>query len=660
MRQMSKLIFRSYRRYYDGAKAVAVPMNITGTSSSRPQGQRSNVPCLRITQPIAALGWSNNNSYGNFTKARISSSERKSRTTKKSTTPSWAADLSRFVTTENKKNKDKISTIVSKWTYKTFETKLPNEIFDYIFNELDSRPSEVMKAVSIDIFKELLVDLLDRCATESLCTLFEERCLNAKKILMKKKLLEKYTDYYDEMAIFARDSKKKKENINEPIEMTIVSKTSRIASIVYGINDKTKLHSEFDLIRFKDRVDELFEWFGAEDPKNGDLKTCKTYLAPYFPLIQSSGTGKTLLLDKFNREAKKSKDTYCELFLCVPDIYGSEIHKQLEIDNMQTGGQPDRDKTWKYLNSLLPDDPTIKKVIFLFDEAHILLEDSALLFRYIRWWLREKGRQQQVVAVFTGTTSKLSTGPCVIENREVTFLTAERIVEVTSKLNIPFIFKASFKKANRTSLNSFTGLNYEESLQILNEIKEKFEVPILTDIHSTNDVPIVSTIADVLQIPAFLCRQTDLLIEAGKSGKVVNVKKGQFLAPEDMKHVIEKIESTGNKNIWLTERGTTFGYHNLVVDMRGLVTMKEFGYPVVMDATHSVQMPSSSNITGGEPKFIEPLSKAAAAVGIDALFLEVHPDPKNALSDSGSQLHIDKLESLLERVIKIDKVVKGY
>lgn len=254
----------------------------------------------------------------------------------------------------------------------------------------------------------------------------------------------------------------------------------------------------------------------------------------------------------------------------------------------------------------------------------------------------------------------LIAGPCVVENREITLSTAERIIEITNKLNVPFIFKSSFKKANRTSLNSFTGLEFDEAISILKEVKEKFKVPLVTDIHSPEDISLVSSIVDILQIPAFLCRQTDLLIAAGESGKVVNVKKGQFLAPEDMKHAIEKIESTGNKNILLTERGTTFGYHNLVVDMRALVTMRELGYPVVMDATHSVQTPSNSNITGGQPKFIEPLSKAAVAVGIDALFLEVHPDPPNALSDAGSQLHIDKLESLLKSVLKIDKAVKGY
>jgi 2-dehydro-3-deoxyphosphooctonate aldolase (KDO 8-P synthase) len=254
----------------------------------------------------------------------------------------------------------------------------------------------------------------------------------------------------------------------------------------------------------------------------------------------------------------------------------------------------------------------------------------------------------------------LIAGPCVIENRDMTISIAERIKEITSKLNIPFIFKSSFKKANRTSLDSFTGIDFDESLKIFDEVKNEFKVPIVTDVHTENDIELVSSVVDILQIPAFLCRQTDLLLAAGKSGKAVNVKKGQFLAPEDMKHAVQKIESTGNSKILLTERGSSFGYHNLVVDMRSLVTMREFGYPVVMDSTHSVQTPSNSNVTGGQPKFIEPLSKAAAAVGIDALFLEVHHDPPNALSDAGSQLHIDKLENLLKKVKQIDSVVKGY
>lgn len=254
----------------------------------------------------------------------------------------------------------------------------------------------------------------------------------------------------------------------------------------------------------------------------------------------------------------------------------------------------------------------------------------------------------------------LIAGPCVIENREITFSTAERINEITSELNIPFVFKSSFKKANRTSINSFMGIEFSESASILADIRKNLRIPVLTDVHSIEDIDKISYSVDILQIPAFLCRQTDLLIAAGKSNKVINVKKGQFLAPEDMKHAIRKIETTGNKKILLTERGSTFGYHNLVVDMRSLVIMRELGYPVIMDSTHSVQMPSNSETTGGEPKFIEPLSRAAAGIGIDGLFLEVHPNPPKALSDAGSQLNIDKLKDLLIYVQKIDRIVKGY
>ncbi len=254
----------------------------------------------------------------------------------------------------------------------------------------------------------------------------------------------------------------------------------------------------------------------------------------------------------------------------------------------------------------------------------------------------------------------LIAGPCVVESADLTMETAAAIKEITGKLQIPFVFKSSYKKANRTSINSFTGLPMEKALQILSDVKEKLNVPVLTDVHTEPEIDAAAQVADILQIPAFLCRQTDLLVAAGKSGKIINVKKGQFLAPEDMKFVAEKIESTGNNKILLTERGTVFGYHNLVVDMRSLVIMKELGYPVVMDATHSVQMPSSGNVTGGEPKFILPLAKAAVSLGISALFMEVHPDPPNALSDAASQLPLNGLENLLVTVKEIDRIVKKY
>ncbi|MDY0083880.1 MAG: 3-deoxy-8-phosphooctulonate synthase, partial [Ignavibacteriaceae bacterium] len=228
----------------------------------------------------------------------------------------------------------------------------------------------------------------------------------------------------------------------------------------------------------------------------------------------------------------------------------------------------------------------------------------------------------------------LIAGPCVVENEKMIMETAEAIGKITDELNVPFIFKSSFKKANRTNLKSFTGLGDKDSIAILKKVKQNLNLPVVTDIHKETDVDMIGDAADILQIPAFLSRQTDLLIAAGKSGKVVNIKKGQFLAPEDMKHAADKVASTGNNKILLSERGTTFGYHNLVVDMRSLVIMRELGYPVVMDATHSVQLPSKDLVSGGQPKFIKPLARAAAAVGVDAIFLEVHPDPQNALSDA--------------------------
>jgi len=264
------------------------------------------------------------------------------------------------------------------------------------------------------------------------------------------------------------------------------------------------------------------------------------------------------------------------------------------------------------------------------------------------------------IKIGSGFPFVLIAGPCVVENEKMIMRTAEAIKKITSDLNIPFIFKSSYKKANRTNLNSFTGIGDEKALNILRTVKEKFNLSVLTDVHSKEEVKQAAEVADVLQIPAFLCRQTELLIAAGETGKAVNVKKGQFLAPEDMKHVIEKIESTGNRKIMLTERGTTFGYHNLVVDMRSLVIMHQFGYPVVMDATHSVQLPGKDTTSGGKPEFIRPLARAAAAVGIDALFLEVHPDPQNALSDAASQLPLDKLEELLIEVKQIDEKVKSF
>lgn len=254
----------------------------------------------------------------------------------------------------------------------------------------------------------------------------------------------------------------------------------------------------------------------------------------------------------------------------------------------------------------------------------------------------------------------LIAGPCVVESRDLALSTAEKIIDITSKLNIPYIFKSSYKKANRTSVSSFTGIGDEEALKILEEVREQFNVPVLTDVHSVEEVKMAAEVVDVLQIPAFLCRQTELLIEAGKTQKPVNIKKGQFLAPDEMKYAADKVASTGNQKILLTERGTTFGYHNLIVDMRSLVIMKRIGYPVIMDATHSVQIPGVGGKSGGAREFIPYLAKAAISLGIAGLFLETHPEPSRALSDADSQLPLKYLEDLLLQVKEIDNIVKNF
>jgi len=256
----------------------------------------------------------------------------------------------------------------------------------------------------------------------------------------------------------------------------------------------------------------------------------------------------------------------------------------------------------------------------------------------------------------------LIAGPCVVENRDLVLQTANEVLKCARLHGTPVIFKSSYKKANRTSGDSFSGIGMQEALRILQDVKRETGLPILTDIHSEQETAAAAEVADVLQIPAFLCRQTELLTAAGRTGKVVNIKKGQFLAPEDMQHAANKVRQTGNVNILLTERGTTFGYHNLVVDMRSLKIMRDLGYPVVFDATHSVQLPADDKgaaQTGGRPEFILPLARASAAVGIDALFVEVHPDPPSALSDAASQLRLDGLGDLLRQVTKIDRLVKG-
>ncbi|MBE0645562.1 MAG: 3-deoxy-8-phosphooctulonate synthase [Bacteroidetes bacterium] len=262
------------------------------------------------------------------------------------------------------------------------------------------------------------------------------------------------------------------------------------------------------------------------------------------------------------------------------------------------------------------------------------------------------------MSIGSGAPLALFAGPCVIENRDMILRSAEFIRGVAERCGMPLVFKSSFKKANRTSMSGFSGIGRDEALAILEEVRSAFGLPVVTDVHTEDDAVAASQVVDMLQIPAFLCRQTDLLLAAGATGKAVNIKKGQFLAPEDMRHAAEKVASTGNTNILLCERGSSFGYHNLVVDMRGLVVMRELGYPVVMDATHAVQIPSQGGASGGRPEFIAPLARAAAAVGIDALFIETHPDPPNALSDAGSQLPLALLEALLIEVRAVDQAVR--
>ena len=246
-------------------------------------------------------------------------------------------------------------------------------------------------------------------------------------------------------------------------------------------------------------------------------------------------------------------------------------------------------------------------------------------------------------------------GPCVVESRELAFKVAGDAKKITEKLGMPYIYKSSYKKANRTSGKSFVGIGMDEALKILSDVKREFDLPIITDVHSEEEVATAAEVADVLQIPAFLCRQTELLHAAGRTGKAVNIKKGQFMAPEDMRLQAEKVKDTGNQNIMLTERGASFGYHNLVVDMRSLVIMKESGYPVVLDTTHSLQLPGGEkDRTGGQPQFIFPIARAGVAVGIDGVFLETHPDPSKALSDAATQLPFHLFEPLLTQIKRID------
>ncbi len=251
----------------------------------------------------------------------------------------------------------------------------------------------------------------------------------------------------------------------------------------------------------------------------------------------------------------------------------------------------------------------------------------------------------------------LIAGPCVIESEQIVLETAQRIAEITRTLGMPYVFKSSYDKANRSSISSFRGPGIRSGLAVLRKVREQVSVPVLTDIHSVEEAKQAAEVADILQIPAFLCRQTDLLVAAAKTGRVVNVKKGQFLSPWEMRNVVKKLEESGNSRIILTERGSSFGYNNLVVDMRSLPIMRGLGYPVVFDATHSVQLPGGAGTrSSGQREFVTPLASAAAAAGCDGFFMEVHPDPDTALSDGPNMVPLHQLKPLLERLVRICRV----
>lgn len=252
----------------------------------------------------------------------------------------------------------------------------------------------------------------------------------------------------------------------------------------------------------------------------------------------------------------------------------------------------------------------------------------------------------------------LLAGPCVIEGEKMALNIAERIVEVTSRLNIPYIFKGSYRKANRSRIDSFTGIGDIEALQVLRKVRDTFGCPVVTDIHSADEAAMAAEFVDVLQIPAFLCRQTDLLIAAARTGKTVNIKKGQFLSPEAMQFAVQKVRDAGNDRVAVTERGVSFGYQDLIVDYRGIPEMQRFGCPVILDATHSLQQPNQpKGVTGGRPDLIETIARAGIAVGVDGLFIETHPEPSKAKSDGANMLPLDRLPQLLERLTAIRATV---
>lgn len=263
------------------------------------------------------------------------------------------------------------------------------------------------------------------------------------------------------------------------------------------------------------------------------------------------------------------------------------------------------------------------------------------------------------IKIGQGQPLVLIAGPCVIESEKQTLDAAGYLQEMTMSLGVPFVFKSSYDKANRTSLQAYRGPGFKNGLAILQKVKDKFGVPVLVDVHQVEEVSAAAKVADILQIPAFLCRQTDLILAAARTGGVINIKKGQFLAPWDVGNIIKKVETAGNHNIIITERGTSFGYNNLVTDMRSLVIMKETGYPVVFDATHSVQLPGGKgDHSGGQSEYVPALARAATAVGIDGLFLEVHRQPAQALSDGANMLPLTEVKKLLQEVIAINEIVK--
>ncbi len=258
-----------------------------------------------------------------------------------------------------------------------------------------------------------------------------------------------------------------------------------------------------------------------------------------------------------------------------------------------------------------------------------------------------------------GNNFFLLAGPCVIEGEDMALRIAEKIIDVSTKLNIPFVFKGSYRKANRSRVDSFTGIGDEKALKILGKVHKTFGIPTVTDIHETHEAAMAAEHVDILQIPAFLCRQTDLLIAAAQTGKIVNIKKGQFLSPQAMQFTAQKVVDSGNPNVMLTERGTTFGYTDLVVDYRGIPQMQAFGFPVVMDVTHSLQQPNqTSGVTGGLPALIGTIAKAAIAVGADGLFIETHPEPATAKSDGANMLPLDLLEGLLTRLVRVREAIR--